>query len=166
MRHVQFLIAFFLILQTPLLAEERNIVAENCTGGHFDDNNRWICSTLTTRFKPDVNKLGLKGTLTGTIEVIKPITDPSTKTTGLPLWPGTADHRLQLERSRNRSYSARPFLLSARSLVAAFARAATIRVAGVPRGYPQTGRKQLLPVPARTPRKMAQCGGGVPLDEQ
>ena len=66
------------------------IKLSGATGGYFDDNNRWICSTLITRFRPDGKGFGLKGTETGTIEVITPTTNASSNTTGLPLWPGTA----------------------------------------------------------------------------
>ena len=78
-------------LAAPVYAETKNSVADNCTGGYFDVNNRWRCSTLITRFKPDGIGFGLKGTETGTIEVTTPITELSSNSTGLPLWPGTAE---------------------------------------------------------------------------
>lgn len=83
---------------TAALAQDfpRNYAELNCTSDHLgaiggsDEINRCRCSALVTRLRPECSGWLLKGTDTGTMEIITPKTAPSSSITGLPLCPGTA----------------------------------------------------------------------------
>jgi hypothetical protein len=77
----------------PIEMQTKNYVQANCTSDYLgsDESNRCKDSALATRFNPDGIGWLAKGTVTGTMERITPITDPSSKITGPPLSPGTAE---------------------------------------------------------------------------
>src|SRR5271157_595235 len=85
--------------QSPLAPQEvksdvksKDYVQLNCTSDYLgtDESNRCKYSAFATRFKPEGKDWGLNGAVNVTIERTTPTTLPSSSTTGLPLWPGTA----------------------------------------------------------------------------
>lgn len=79
----------------PPIVQDRAI--SNCSAAYWGNESisRLMCSISTARANPDCKGCGLKGTDSGTMAVVTPMTRPvSIDMTGLPLCPGATGNTM------------------------------------------------------------------------